>query len=68
MQKSVGYVIWSQIFNKFHLFNFSEIFTILLRNINNSNSDRKVENIFLDKNSKKSLYYRKCMGQTTFWP
>ena len=28
---------------------------------------RKVKNIFLDKNSKKSFYYRNCIGQTNFW-
>ena len=27
---------------------------------------RKVKNIFLDKNSKKSLHYRNCIGQTNF--
>ena len=40
---------WRQIFYKFRLINSSEIFTILLWNINNSNSARKVKkkNIFL---------------------
>ena len=30
---------------------------------------RKLKNIFLDKNlkKKKSLYYRNCIGQTRFW-
>ena len=44
---------------------FSEIFTILLRNINNSNSIKKCKKktIFLDKNSKKILLnYRNCIG------
>ena len=34
------------------LFDFSEIFTILLGNINYSNSTKKSKNIFLDKNFK----------------
>ena len=50
MQKFVGYVTWRLIFNKFRLFNFSEIFTVLLWNIHNSNSAKKSKNIFLDKN------------------
>ena len=29
-------------------------------------SKEKKKNIFLDKNSKKSLYYRNCTGQTNF--
>ena len=47
---------------------FSEIFTILLWNIINLNSERKVKNIFLDKISKKSLCYRNFIGQANFWP
>ena len=31
MQKSVGYVTWRQIFNKFSLFKFSEILTIVVK-------------------------------------
>ena len=64
--------ILEQIFNKFHLFNFSEIFIILLRYINNSNSAKKSVKYFLrqklKKKKKKSLYYRNCIGQTSFWP
>ena len=29
---------------------------------------RNMKNIFLMKNSNKSLYYRNCIGQTNFWP
>ena len=28
---------------------------------------RKIKNIFLDKTSQKSLYYRNCIGQTIFF-
>ena len=63
MQKSVGEADFQQVL----LVNFSEIFTMLLWNIYNSNSAKK-SNIVLDKSSKKSLYYRNCMGQTDFWP
>ena len=31
------------------------------------NQQRKVKYILLDKNSKKSLYYRNCVGQTNYW-
>ena len=41
----VGY--WRQIFNKFRLFKFSEIITVLLRNIHNSNSAKKGKKYFL---------------------
>ena len=41
MQKSAGKVIRRQIFNKFRLFNFSEMFTILLWSIKNFNSAKK---------------------------
>ena len=49
---------------------FSEIFTTLLWNINNSNAAKKNKrNIFLDKNLKKKLfYYWNCICQTNFWP
>ena len=47
LQKSVGQVTWRQIFNKFRLFNISEIFTLLLWNINNSNSAKKEKKYFL---------------------
>ena len=40
-------------FQQVLLFSFSEIFTILLWNINNSNSAKKNKKKFLDKNSKK---------------
>ena len=55
-------------FQQIPLVQFSEIFTILLQNISNLNSVKKSKNIFLNKNSKKSLYYRNCIGQTKFWP
>ena len=63
---------WRQIVNKFRFFNVFKIFPILLWNINNFNSakkkKKKKKTIFLDKNSKKSLYCRICIGQTNFWP
>ena len=52
MQKSVGKVTWRPIFNKFCLFHFSEIFTILLWNIHKENLKKK---IFLDKSEKKKI-------------
>ena len=69
MQKFVGYVTWRQIFNKFRLFNFSEIFTIMLLNINTIEiQQRKSKNYLLGQKIQKSLYYRNCIGQTNFWP
>ena len=41
MQKSLGYVTWRQILYKFRLISCSEIFTVLLQNINNLNSAKK---------------------------
>ena len=55
MQKSVGYVTWRQIFNKFHLFIFSEIFTMLLWNISNSNSAKKSKKYFLRQKFQKII-------------
>ena len=52
MQNSVGYVTWRQIFNKFRLFNFSKIFTILLWNINIWNSAKKNKTYFLKQKNK----------------
>ena len=51
------------------LLNLSEIFSILIWNINNLNSVKESKkNILLDKNlKKKSLYYRNCICQTNFW-
>ena len=40
---------WRQGFNEFHLYKFSEIFTILLWNINDYKSTKKNENYFLYK-------------------
>ena len=57
------------------MFNFSEIFTILLWNISNLNSAKKSKNYFVrqklkkkkkKKKKKKSLYYRNCISQTNF--
>ena len=42
-------------FNKFRLFNFSEIFTILLWNINNLKSAKKSEKYFLRQKLKKEI-------------
>ena len=54
-------------FQKFHLFNFSEIFPILLWNINHANSAKKSKKyIFSDKHSKKSHYFRNYIGQANF--
>ena len=36
-KKLIGWVVWMHILNKFHLFKLSEIFTILLWNINTGN-------------------------------
>ena len=53
MQKSAGQVTWRQIFNNFHLFNFSDFFFIVLRNINNSNLAKKSKKYFLRQKLKK---------------
>ena len=42
-------------FNKFRLFKFSEIFTILLCNISNSNSAKKSKKYFLWQKLKKKI-------------
>ena len=54
MQKYVGlvHVTWRQFFR---LFNFSEIFTKLLWNINDSNSAKKSKNFFLRQKFKKKI-------------
>ena len=44
MKKSVGSVVWMQVFNKFDLFKSSKNFPILLWNINNSTLVKKIEN------------------------
>ena len=39
--KFIGQVGWMQVFNKFHLFNVFEFFTLLLYNIKNKNSEER---------------------------
>ena len=66
-----------QIFNKFCLFNFSEIFTILLWNINNSNSAKKSKKYFLRQKFQKNhftienawvlFYYEKFNFSVNIW-
>ena len=53
MQKSIRYVVWVPILNKFHLFKLSEIFTILLRNISNLNLVKKSKKISFNEKFKK---------------
>ena len=50
MQKSIGYVVWMQILNKFTCLKVSEIFTILLCNINNLKLVKKRKKLFLNRN------------------
>ena len=66
MQKSTGLVTWRQVFNKFCIFNFSEIFTILLWNINNSNSAKKSKQWTLRQNFQ-NITKLLCIGHTNFW-
>ena len=53
-------------FRKCYLFNFSEIFTILLWSINNSNSSKKSKQYFLRQKFQKLLWYRNCIVRSTF--
>ena len=49
MQKSTGQTVWMQVFNQFHLFKISEIFKILLWNINNLKSVKKSKKYFFNE-------------------
>ena len=51
--KSIGSVVWLQCFNKFHLFEISEIFTILLWDNSNLKSMKKSNTYFLIKQNPK---------------
>ena len=64
MQKSTGLIVWMQYFNKFHLFKFSEIFTIFLCNNNNLKPVRKSKKVFkLEKFQNSNLLW-----SLLYWP
>ena len=61
MKKSEGLLTRKQIFNKFRFFNFSEIFTKLLRKMNYLNSAKKRKTYFLRQKLKKNHFTLKIV-------